>query len=205
VSTTIKTRLTRDERVEQLLDVAETRFAEQGYDATSIDGIARAAGISRPIVYEHFGSKEGIYLACMRRARAALDQALATSVTGVEEAEHQLAAGIDATFSFIESEPARWAILFNGVALTGAVAQEAMRLRFATVGVIADLLHAVNPERPRQEAEAFAHALSGAGEQLERWWRQNPDIPRQAVVDYLFRFAWSGLSQLMPERGGQSK
>jgi AcrR family transcriptional regulator len=192
-------RLTRGQRIEQLLDVAESLFAAQGYDATSIEQLAHAAGISRPIVYEHFGSKEGIYLACLRRARTGLDSAIAEAVVGVDDLEQRLHAGIDACFTFIETQPERWAVLFNGVAVTGTVATEATKLRFDTIGAIADLLRAAGTHAPDMEIEAFAHALSGAAEQIERWWRANPQLRRKDVVDYLHRFAWSGLHQLAPQ------
>ena len=188
-------RLPRVERVEQLLDVAQAVFAEQGYDGSSIERIARVAGISRPIVYEHFGSKDGIYLACLRRARSQLDRALATAVEGVDDLEQRLAAGIGACFSFIEEDPQRWSVLFNGVALTGPVAAEATQLRSATVAAIADMIQAARPRAPRRQVEAFANALSGASEQLERWWRLNPDMSRDEVAGYLHDFAWRGLSQ----------
>ena len=65
-------RLTGAERAEQVLDVAEELLTAKGYDRTSIEDIAQAAGVSRPIVYGHHGSKEGVYLACMARARRRL-------------------------------------------------------------------------------------------------------------------------------------
>lgn len=179
--------------------MAEQLFARQGYDGTSIEQLARAAGISRPIVYEHFGSKDGIYLACLRRARAELDEAIARGVEGVEDLEARLRAGMDAAFEFIEADPARWSVLFNGVALTGPVAEEALQMRFATVGAIADLLHQAQPAAPRRQVEAFAHALSGAAEQLERWWRRTPDMTRDEVVSHLHSLAWQGLRQLVED------
>jgi AcrR family transcriptional regulator len=191
-------RLTKDQRVEQLMDIAQVVFAERGFDGTSIEQIARAAGVSRPIVYEHFGSKDGIYLACLRRARAQLDEALTTAVAGVDDMEQRLAAGVAACFRFIEQDPARWAVLFNGVAVSGTVAAEATRLRMGTVAAIADMIHAARPQADRREVEAFANALSGAGEQLERWWRLNPDVSREEISGYLHRFAWHGLSHLAP-------
>lgn len=199
------TRLSKDERVEQLLDVAQRLFARNGFDSTSIEQLAKAAGITRPIVYEHFGSKEGIYLACIRRARSLLDEALAEAVDGIDDLEQRLAAGIDASFAFIEADPERWAVLFNGVAIRGDVAEEAMRLRFATIERIADLIHDANPRLPRREVEAYAHSLSGAGEQLERWWQRNPKVPRSEVVGYLQRFAWQGLQALVPTSGARGR
>src|SRR5688572_11080546 len=105
------TRLSKDARVEQLLDIAQAVFVDHGFDGTSIEQIARAAGVSRPIVYEHFGSKDGIYLACLRRARAQLDEALAAAVAEADGIEERLAAGVAACFRFIEQDPSRWAVL----------------------------------------------------------------------------------------------
>jgi AcrR family transcriptional regulator len=189
-------RMARAARVEQLLNVAEVLFAEFGYDGTSIERIAKAAGITRPVVYDHFGSKEGIYLACVSRARERFELAVAESVDGVEDLEQRLYAGLDACFAFIEEDPDRWAVMFRGVAVTGHVADEALRMRFSTVAALADLIHGTEPTAPREKVEAFAHALSGAGEQLERWWRQNPGLTRTEVVGYFHSFAWRGLSQL---------
>lgn len=190
-------RLRRDERVEQLLDVAQQLFARNGFDGTSIEQLARSAGITRPVIYEHFGSKEGIYLACIRRARAQLDAVIGAAVDGVEDLEQRLVAGIDASFRFIEEDPERWSVLFNGVAIRGEVAEEATLLRFATIERIADFVHDAIPTTPRRDVEAYAHALSGAGEQLERWWRRNPTVSRQEVVGHLHRFAWQGLRPLV--------
>lgn len=195
-------RMARAARVEQLLNVAEVLFAEYGYDGTSIERIAKAAGITRPVVYDHFGSKEGIYLACVSRARERFELAVAEGIVGVEDLEQRLYAGLEACFAFIEEDPDRWAVMFRGVAVTGHVAEEALRMRFATVTALADLIHAAVPRAPRREVEAFAHALSGAGEQLERWWRDNPELSRQEIVGHFHRFAWRGLRQLVTGESG---
>jgi AcrR family transcriptional regulator len=191
-------RLPRDERVAQLLDVAQSLFADRGYAATSIDLIARTAGVSRPVVYDHFGSKDGIYFACVRRARGEFHTAIIAGIVGVDGLAERLYAGLDACFAFIESDPDRWAVMFRGVALTGEAADEAVRLRFETVGMLAAMIQDAVPDAPPHRVEAFAHALSGAGEQMERWWRARPEMTREEVVDHLHRFAWFGISQLAP-------
>lgn len=188
----------------QLLDVAEQLFAERGYGATSLAQLARAAGVSRPIIYAHFGSKDGIYLACLRRARRMLDEAVLTAVLSVEDLQGRLYAGIDATFAFIEANPARWSVVYNGVAVTGTVAEEAWRLRLATVDQIAALIEAAAPDTPRRKVEAFAHALSGAVEETERWWRHSPDMTRPEAVGHLTRFAWNGVSELYQWMGDEA-
>src|ERR1700722_16292251 len=67
-------RVPRQVREQQLLDVAEEQFAVHGYGGASIEVIAKLAGVSRPIVYDHFGDKEGVYIACLRRARGELEE-----------------------------------------------------------------------------------------------------------------------------------
>ncbi|HEY8523919.1 MAG TPA: TetR/AcrR family transcriptional regulator [Acidimicrobiales bacterium] len=196
----IRQRLSREARVEQLLDVAEHVFAEYGYEATSIERLAKAAGVSRPVVYAHFGSKDGIYLACLRRARRQLDEAVLSAVLGVEDLQERLTAGIDATFAFIEAYPARWAVVYNGVAVSGPVAEEAWRLRLSTVDQIAALIQIATPDTPPRQVEAFAHALSGAVEETERWWRHTPGLSRAEAVRQLSDFAWRGVRVLAEYR-----
>jgi len=65
--TSKRIRMSAGERREQLIDVARTLFAERGYDATSIEEIAASAQVSKPVVYEHFGGKEGLYAVIIDR------------------------------------------------------------------------------------------------------------------------------------------
>ena len=193
-----KRRLSRDERITQLLDVAQPLFARHGYLGTSIELIARTAHVSRPVIYDHFGNKDGIYFACVRRARAAFQLAVIEGIIGVEGLSERLYAGLDACFAFIEADADRWAVMFRGVALSGNAAEEAVRMRFETVAMLGALIQDSLPDAPPERVEAFAHALSGAGEQMERWWRARPDMTRRQVVDHLHAFAWRGLVQLAP-------
>jgi AcrR family transcriptional regulator len=192
-------RVPRPVREQQLLNIAEEFFAQRGYDATSIEEIARAAKISRPIVYEHFGSKEGVYLACVRRARTEFEQALLTAVAGTTNFYDVLQRGGDAFFSVLERDPRRWAILFGVSApLQGTFGEELTKLRFATVSRIAEILAAHAPTAEPERLDAFAHAISGVGEQLGRWWIANPTVPRQRVVAHFRDFVWTGFKQLIP-------
>lgn len=189
-------RMPRAERERQLLDVALRMFIRHGYQGTSIEDLARAAGVTRPIIYAHFGSKDGIYLACLRRARAELDARLGAGA-GAGDLASRLKGGIDGYFSFVESDRAAWSILFGGgVAVAGPAAAEAARLRFATVDRITNLLAEVAPKVDRQTLEAYAHAVSGSGEQLAKWWLARRDLSREQVVAYHLAIAWRGLQHL---------
>jgi AcrR family transcriptional regulator len=187
-------------REEQLLEVAEQVFAEQGYQGTSIEDIARMAGVTRPVVYDHFGSKEGIYLACVRRARAELERLIDEAAGTTDDPAAQLWGGINAYFEFVERHGGAWDVLFGqGSAVAGPAAEEVMRQRFATVAGIAGLLEPFVAQSgvDEQAVQALAHALSGSGEQLAKWWRQNPELTREQVAGYHMAFAWLGLEQLV--------
>ncbi|MEA2314457.1 MAG: hypothetical protein QOI03_1149 [Solirubrobacteraceae bacterium] len=192
-------RVPRVVRERQLLNIAEEFFAQRGYEATSIEEIARVAEISRPIVYEHFGSKEGVYLACVRRARTEFEHALVEAVANTTSLYDTLERGGDAFFSVLERDPRRWAILFGiSAPLQGSFGEELTELRFGTVSRIAEILAAHAPDAETERLDVFAHAISGVGEQLGRWWIANPAVPRQRVVSHFRDFAWAGFKQLVP-------
>ncbi|WP_320671161.1 TetR/AcrR family transcriptional regulator [Patulibacter defluvii] len=185
-------------REEQLLDTALSVFAEQGYEATSIVDIAAAAGITRPVVYKHYGSKDGIYLACLRRARQQLEQQLAEAIDPDDDAEGQLRAGIDAYFRFVEDNGREWDVLFgNGMPVSGPAADGALELRQTTASVIGALLAQTAPGIDAQSIDAFAQGLNGSGVELARWWRRNPHLTREQVVEYHLTFAWAGLGSVV--------
>ena len=191
------TRLKRHEREQQLLDAALTLFGERGYQGTSIEDIARAAGVTRPIIYSHFGSKDGAYLACLRRARNDLEVRMIEAADPDGSLADQLTGCVNAYFAFVDRGSPAWQLLYGGgAAVAGPAAAEAARLRFATVERIAKLIRDAAPEIDRRSAAAFAHAVSGAGEQLAKWWQQNPRLRREEVSGYLIAFAWHGFSQL---------
>lgn len=193
-------RVPREVREQQLLDVAEEQFVLNGYGGASIEVIARLAGVSRPIVYDHFVGKEGVYLACLRRARGELEKMILSAVASAKTPREMLERGVGAYFEFVELRGQRWAVLFGGVELAGGAAEEIAELRFATVSRIRDLISAIAPGADQPTIDAFAHAISGSSEQVAKWWRANPQFTRAHVVELQVAFAWNGLSQLLPEQ-----
>jgi AcrR family transcriptional regulator len=189
----------RQVREQQLLDVAEEQFAEHGYGGASIEVIARLAGVSRPIVYDHFGDKEGVYIACLRRARGELEEMILAAVASAGKPREMLEFGTAAYFEFVERRGQRWAVLFGGVELAGGAAEEIARLRFDTVNRIRDLISVIAPGADATTVDAFAHAISGSSEQVAKWWRANPKLTRARIVELQVAFAWNGLSQLLDE------
>ncbi|GAA1041341.1 TetR/AcrR family transcriptional regulator [Virgisporangium ochraceum] len=190
-------RMTRAAREQQLLDLAEELFLANGYERTTIEDIARAAGVTRPVVYEHYGSKEGILLACVRRARRQFDSDLMKAVAGTDDPLEQLRRGADAYYRLLERDPRRWQLLFGpGGVVSSALGEELTRERFRTVNLLADLFEAHLPGHDQQQVDAFAHASSGSAEQLGHWWLAHPDISREQVARYFVDNVWASFQAL---------
>jgi AcrR family transcriptional regulator len=184
-------------RAEQLLDVAERLFSTHGFGATSIDAIARAARVTRPMIYKRFGSKDEMYLACLRRARGELEAMLFEAVAAAgTDLEAQFVSGADAYFRFVEQGPERWRILFGGgAAVSGDVAEASMQLHLGTEQRFAELFRQAAPDAEQQRLVAYAHAVGGAAHQLAQWWLRTPEVRREVVVEMYCGVTWGGLAK----------
>jgi AcrR family transcriptional regulator len=189
-----------------MLEVAGRAFAERGFHAASVDAIAEASGITKPMVYAYFGSKEGLYRACMQRARARLLDALREGVDTGAAPDQQLWHGLLAVFTFVERERDSWAILLGEVTQgTGPFARDGAAVRRELADLIAELLRrAASAEGLQTDAlgitDQLARALMGAGESLAVWWGEHPEEPVEHVALLLMNFAWNGLGGLIDGR-----
>lgn len=191
-------RVPRPIRSRQLLDHAEQLLIDKGYPDFAIEDLCRAAGVSRPVVYEHFGSKHGVYLACLRRIRGEFEQTLITGAGESADVEEFLRDAGDAFFGILESEPSRWSLVYGDSAgLVGPLADELFALRVKTVDQIAEAIGRFVSHADRGELTVFAHLISGAGEQLGRWWLRHPELPRTYIVDSFVAFCRNGISPLL--------
>src|SRR3954467_15790327 len=99
-ATSTRSRLSKADRMEQSLAAAHTLFAERGYAAVTMDEVAAEVGVTKPLLYNYFGNKEGLYAACMERAGDALSATIAASVAATGSPEEALRAGGQAFFAF---------------------------------------------------------------------------------------------------------
>lgn len=198
----IRRRLPRADRRAQILQAAEQVFAQRGYQGTSLEDIAAAAGVTRPLIYNYFADKDELYLECLHAARAELDAAIVAAAGSHTHPSQMLRAGMTAYFTFVQNRGKRWEMLFGGgIAVAGAVAARAQQLQFETVGKIAALIRAVVPDLSPVAATAYAHTISGSAQQLAKWWRQHPQIPLEDLVGYQMDAAWTGLEQMAARTG----
>ena len=189
------TRMSHEDRGTQLLDIAEELFTSSGYDKVSIEHIAKAAGVSRPVIYQH-GSKEGMFLACAHRAREEFEASIAGAHRAADgDLERFVELGGRLLFDLLYEEPSRWALLFSGaVGESGDLAVELSKLRFSTVEKIGLLAGAYAPNLDPEELQAFANAISGISEAFCRWSLHNPEIPRESILGYYRDFITSAIA-----------
>lgn len=190
-------------RERQMLEVAERVFAERGFHAASVDAIAEGAGISKPMIYAYFGSKEGLFLACMESARQRLMESI-DRAAGTEAApEEQLWLGVVAFFRFVAENRDAWTVLFPEASSRGGpFAAESARMRAQMARLTAQLLGeaaAAEGVEPRMlgATEPLGHALVGAAESLANWWLDRPGEPVETVALRLMNFAWMGFGNLV--------
>jgi AcrR family transcriptional regulator len=194
-------RLPRAAREQQLLDVAEQVFAEQGYSAASMDDIAVRAGVTKPVLYSHFGSKEGLVVACVARAR---NQLLEDTIVGIGDAtdfEQQLRRGIRAFFRFLDDRHPAWSVLILEISVHGAAAAEIEAIRRQQADVIADALATVAPDVPRLRLSALAEGVIGACERVAMFRRSSPELSAEAATEELMTLLWAGLAALRSPSG----
>jgi AcrR family transcriptional regulator len=183
-------RTPRAVREAQMVAAAERLFAERGYHGVSMDEIATASGISKPMLYDYFGSKEGLFLACVERARGRLFEEIAGAVRGAEEAEAALRAGVEAFLAFAHAQRATWTVLFGE---GGRFIETASAIRAEQAGLIAQLLRELpgwEREPDAEELDAVAHIFVGAAEAIAFWAVERPTITLDRVADHLMAVLW---------------
>jgi AcrR family transcriptional regulator len=191
-----RVRMTAQQRREQLVGVARTLFAERGYEAASIEEIAERAGVSKPVVYQHFGGKEGLHAVVVDREVQALTAAIAGAFDAVHPrlvAEH----AAEAFLAYIEEHADGFRVLVRDAPIGAADGTLASVL--ADVAARAEkLLVDEFGERGFDEKTApmYARMLVGAVALVGEWWLEVREPPREVVAAHLVNLLWNGLRQL---------
>ncbi|MDQ3724545.1 MAG: TetR/AcrR family transcriptional regulator [Actinomycetota bacterium] len=194
----VRTRLSRDDRMEQTLGAAHELFAERGYAAVTMDEIAAAVGVTKPLLYNYFGNKERLYIACLEKAGDALIATIVDSIGQTANPGDALGAGVRAFFSFLDTDRAAWAVLFDETLPHGGeVFDRVASYRGQIVDLVSASLLAQLPDRHREaaktEVEALSTALLGASEALARWWLRTEAISAEDAAELLISTVEPGL------------
>jgi len=191
-------RLPRVEREQQMLDAAHALFAERGFAETTMDDVAAAAGITKPLLYNYFGNKERLYLACMAPAGEALVATVLDAVASTSNAADALDAGLRAFFGFLAADRAAWRVLFDETLPAGGeVAHGVGEYRDRITDLVGEALLAQLPSSRRRrasiEVEALSVAVLGAAEALGRWWLLTDAIAADEAAQMLIETLGPGL------------
>ncbi len=189
--------------MEQMLSAARTLFAERGYNAATMDEVAAEVGVTKPLLYNYFGNKEALYIACMERAGDTLTATIAAAVASTDSPSEALRAGLHSFFAFLDSDRAAWTVLFDETLPRGGeISERVAEYRGQIVELVGDAMLEQLPARMQPGAKARVEALStavlGAAEALARWWLRSQALSAQEAAELLIATIEPGLLGLRP-------
>jgi AcrR family transcriptional regulator len=155
-----------------------------------MDQVAERVGVTKPVLYTHFGSKHGLLLACIARARAELLEVTSAAAASAATPEEMLRRGTLAFFDYLERQAPEWTILYGESAVAGEAIEE---IRAQQTDFIATLLAAQAPGTDPQRLTGWAQVIVGACERLALW-RARAGITSEEATAYLMDLVWTGLS-----------
>jgi AcrR family transcriptional regulator len=181
----------REQRREELLDAADRAVRRLGTDV-SMDEVAAEAGITKPVLYRHFGDKEGLYDALAERYVDELEQTL-QGATPATRGRARLEATIDAYLRYVEREPERYRFLLEA-ADKSLVADFRSRNVASCAFATAENLRRAGLDP--QISELWAHSVSGMIRSVGIWWLETRSMPREELAQHLTAVLWEGLPAL---------
>ena len=192
-------RLTAAARRAQLLEVGRNVFAKRGYEAASVEEIADKAKVSKPIVYEHFGGKEGLYAVVVDREMDYVVTHIAEAISSGTPRERLEAAAL-AFLTYVKDHPDGFAVLSRDAPVTMA--------RGGLSGMLNDVAERVGDIFAKafkqagydpKAAPIYAHALIGMVTFVGQWWMESRRFSVERVASHLAALAWMGLRHLPHE------
>jgi len=187
-------RLPRKARRAQLLEAAQQVFVAVGYHAAAMDDIAERAGVSKPVLYQHFPGKLELYLALLDSSCDALVEAVRRALASTHDNEERVAATMNAYLDFVEDEGGAFRLVFE----SDLTNEPAVRERVDRVSRdCAEAISAVIQEDtglPREESMLLAAGLAGLAQVTARWWiSSGRPIGREEAAKLLMTLAWRGI------------
>ncbi len=193
------TRLPRQARRAQLLAAAQEVFVAQGYHSAAMDEIADRAGVSKPVLYQHFPGKLDLYLALVDKHAESLVCRVREALESTTDNKQRVAASVGAYFDFVDGEgtPGEGAfrlVFESDLRNEPAVRERVERMTQECVDAIAETI-AHDTGYRAEEAQLLSIGLSGLMEVSARWWLSSRDrVPKERAVELLLGLAWRGIS-----------
>jgi AcrR family transcriptional regulator len=182
-------RVPRAVRERQLVELGEELFAERGFAKTSMDELARRAGVTKPVIYELFGSKEGLFEACLEGLALRLAESIADAARAEQDPEARLRAGGLAFLRFASDNRVAYELLYEG-----RFSEAASRVRRRQAALILELMREMAPEDvDERELEVAANAVNSAYEGVAHWMWDHPEIDIEQLGDWTVELLLPGL------------
>ena len=190
-----KARLPRDERRAQLLAAALEVFTAAGYHSAAMDEIADRAGVSKPVLYQHFPSKLDLYLAVLDIHIDSLVFEIQKAIASTPENSNRVRATVVAYFNFIESEGEAFRLLFESdMSVEPAVRERLTRMTYDCAAAVSAVI-SLDTGLPQEAAMLLGVGLIGSAQITARHWlERDSKLSRQQATDLVSNLMWRGIS-----------
>ncbi|XEO17913.1 TetR/AcrR family transcriptional regulator [Buchananella felis] len=195
---TRRTRMSGVQRREQLLAVGREVIAEKGYEAASVEEIAARAGVSKPVIYEHFGGKEGLYAVVVDREVQAFTSAIRDSLAAGGNLREMVERTVYTLMTYIEESTDGFRILVRDSPT--AFTSSSSSVMGEVAGAVEDLLAEAFARRnfPTDVAPLYAQMLVGLYGLTGQYWLEDDSRTKDEVATHLVNLVWNGLRGLDP-------
>jgi AcrR family transcriptional regulator len=190
------TRLPRSARRKQLLAAAQQIFVAHGYHAAAMDDIAERAGVSKPVLYQHFPGKLELYLALLDSSCDTVMAAVRKALASTEDNKERVAATMEAFYTYVSGERAAFRLVFESdLTSEPAVRERVDRVTNESAALIAEVIHD-DTGLPAEASELLAVSLVGMAHVSARYWVGIPEsqLDRDEAVALVSGLAWRGIS-----------
>lgn len=191
------TRLPRQARRAQLLEAARVVFVREGFHAAAMDDIAEKAGVSKPVLYQHFPSKRELYLALLDTGKEELIEAVSQALSSTENNHERVKATVKAYFSFVNDDSKSYRLIFESDLYNEKAVRQ--RLQEADEACAIELMQVITQDTAisQEEANLLAYGLIGMAQTAaRRWLRTGRSVDNDQAVTLISRLAWQGISSV---------
>ncbi|NYG55247.1 AcrR family transcriptional regulator [Nocardioides perillae] len=187
-------RMPRRERRVQLLESALEVFVAQGYHAAAMDDIAERAGVSKPVLYQHFPSKLDLYLALLEQSCTAIIDNCRQALESTEDNRQRVDATMKVFYEYVANDSGAFRLVFESdLTNEPAVREQVERVTTECADIIARVIHG-DTGLPDEAARLLAVSLVGMAQVSARFWlSETAGIDRQQAADLVSRLAWRGI------------
>lgn len=188
-------RLSADERRAQLERIASRMFADAGYHGVSMEQLADAAGVSKPVLYQHFPSKRDLYVSLVRDAVSEMETRVRAALRGTTDNRARVERATAAYFAFVDDP--RFRLVFSGERSDDEVRAEVNAAHRRVTEAVAELI-SEDAGLDQPSAMFLAAAIRGLATDGARWWSAHYEVSRDDAARLAAQLAWRGLGSFGP-------